>query len=41
MTNITLKRITRARRAMMAAQNPQFRNYWKGVADQLIKGLDD
>jgi hypothetical protein len=32
---LTMKRIQDARRAMVYAQNPWFRNYWCKVADTL------
>jgi hypothetical protein len=32
---LTMTRIQNARRAMVRAQNPQFRNYWCEVADTL------
>lgn len=40
-TTITIQRVTRARRAMMSANNPQFKEYWKKVIDQLLEGLGD
>jgi hypothetical protein len=40
-TTIVLHRVTRARRAMLAANNPQFKEYWKKVIDQLLEGLGD
>lgn len=41
MTNtiVTYRRITKARRAMMNADNPQFKEYWRRVVDQLSDGL--
>lgn len=32
---LTMQRIINARRAMVMAQNPWFRNYWRNVADTL------
>jgi len=32
---LTMTRIQAARRAMVRAQNPWFRNYWREVADTL------
>jgi hypothetical protein len=32
---LTMQRIQNARRAMVYAQNPWFRNYWREVADTL------
>lgn len=32
---LTMTRIQNARRAMVYAQNPWFRNYWREVADTL------
>lgn len=32
---LTLRRITKARRAMMRAQDPSFRKFWSTVAQQL------
>lgn len=32
---LTMTRIQNARRAMVHAQNPWFRNYWREVADTL------
>jgi hypothetical protein len=40
-STIAIRRITKARRAMMNAQNPQFKEYWKKVIDQLSEGLGD
>ena len=34
-THLTMTRIQNARRAMVRAQNPWFRNYWGEVADTL------
>lgn len=36
---LTMKRIQNARRAMVRAQNPWFRNYWNKVADDLFAKL--
>lgn len=32
MNTLTIQRITKARRAMMRAQNPKFRELWHSVA---------
>lgn len=39
MTNnaLTLRRIVKARRAMMNAQNPKFKEYWARVVEELQK----
>jgi hypothetical protein len=36
---LTMTRIQNARRAMVRAQNPWFRNYWREVADTLQANL--
>ena len=42
MTNITaVQRITKAKKAMKAAQNSDFKEYWRKVADTLAKHIDD
>lgn len=38
-TTLTSRRIAKARRAMDAAQNPKFKEYWRRVATQLSEGL--
>lgn len=35
MNTLTLQRITKARRAMMRAQNPKFRKLWHSIAMSL------
>ena len=42
MTNTTaVQRITKAKKAMKAAQNPEFKNYWRQVADTLAKYINN
>jgi hypothetical protein len=42
MTNtITEQRIINAKKAHAAAQNPDFKEYWRKVADTLAKHIDD
>lgn len=36
---LTMQRIQNARRAMVRAQNPWFRNYWNEVAETLQSQL--
>ena len=36
---LTMKRIQNARRAMVRAENPWFRNYWDNVANTLYAQL--
>lgn len=36
---LTMQRIQNARRAMVRAQNPWFRNYWNDVANTLQEKL--
>lgn len=36
---LTMKRIQNARRAMVRAENPWFRNYWDNVANALQEQL--
>ncbi len=38
-TQLTMQRIQRARRAMVQAQNPEFRKFWFGVANKLADSL--
>ena len=38
--NLTIRRITKARRAMNKAQNPQFKEYWQNVINHLVAKLD-
>lgn len=42
MTNtITEHRIINAKKAQMASKNPEFKNYWRQVADTLAKYIKD
>jgi hypothetical protein len=42
MTNtITEQRIINANKAHAAAQNPEFKNYWRQVADTLAKYINN
>ena len=42
MTNtINVQRVGKAKKAMKAAQNPHFKEYWRKVADTLSKYIDD
>jgi len=41
MNTITVQRVTKAKKAMTAAQNPEFKNYWHKVAETLSKYIDD
>lgn len=42
MTNtMAVQRVGNAKKAMKAAQNPEFKNYWRKVADTLSKYIDD
>ena len=34
--NLTIRRITKARRARDNAENPQFKEYWQSVIDKLV-----
>ena len=36
---LTMTRIQNARRAMVRAQNPWFRNYWNDVANKLYEQM--
>ena len=38
-TTLTNRRIAKARRAMDAAQNPKFKEYWQRVVNKLSEGL--
>lgn len=38
-STIALQRIVKARRAMMAAGNPKFKEYWQGVVNKLSEGF--
>lgn len=40
-TTTAIQRIVKARRAMMAAQNPQFKDYWKRTVDHLQKQVSN
>lgn len=40
-TTIATRRVVKARRAMMNARNPEFKNYWRQVAETLAKYIDD
>lgn len=40
-TTIATQRIVKARRAMMNAQNPEFKDYWRNVAETLAKYIND
>lgn len=39
-TTIATQRIVKARRAMMNAQNPEFKDYWRKVVEALTKAVD-
>lgn len=36
----TMRRIGNARRAMMRAQDPKFKEFWRGVVNELSKAYD-
>ncbi len=38
--NLTIRRITKARRARDKAQNAEFKAFWQNVIDQLVAKLD-
>lgn len=38
---ITEMRVTKAKKAEAAARNPEFKNYWRKVAETLAKHIDD
>jgi hypothetical protein len=38
---MAVQRVAKAKKAMKAAQNPEFKNYWRKVADTLSKHIDD
>ena len=42
MTNtINIQRVGKAKKAMKAAQNPDFKEYWRKVAATLAKHIDN
>lgn len=40
-TTINVRRVAKAKRAMEAAKNQEFKEYWRKVADTLAKHIDD
>lgn len=38
--SITMRRIDKARQAMMRAQDPKFKEFWQGVVHKLSKDYD-
>ena len=39
-TTIAAQRVIKARRAMMNARNPEFKDYWRNVAETLAKYIE-